>query len=152
MTNRAEKWVGTALGFVLIVGCVGWVGCSTLPPLEPEKSSSEQSETVSNQGTPRSEWLQSLPDSLGTELCAENEVFRTCYSVGEDECLQRARERIVSCEHELEPTLPSNIRDDQTSQFGGSIGQCAGEGLFNYFDETMPLIETDSCKKLLDDT
>jgi hypothetical protein len=36
----------------------------------------------------RDQWLQNLKEVLSTELCSQDEIFRSCYPVSEGECRQ----------------------------------------------------------------
>ena len=99
--------------------------------------------------TPKSEWMQSLTSNLSDELCADDQMFRSCYSITTDDCHQRAERVAASCETEVDPSIPAELSDWQSRRWGGSIGRCAGEQLYQTLDTTYAFTDTARCQQFL---
>ncbi|MCU1500193.1 MAG: hypothetical protein JWM47_4146 [Acidimicrobiales bacterium] len=144
MTHTLNHFLATlSLAFAVMVG-----GCATAP--EIPKAAEQDYEVSETESAPA--WLSELPATLSSDLCAEHELFRSCFPVSEDECHQRTQAIAASCEIQYRAAFPTIESDSQAAQLGGSIGECTGNKLYENLDATYPLNESESCKRILDET
>lgn len=128
----------TALAFTTFLA----MGCSTTSDYASE---THEAEPVVERGA----WLSALNDNIGESLCADGEVFRSCYQVAESECRVRAHQAATSCEHPIWNSIPDALNDQQGQELGSQIGRCAGDEMAQAFDVSFAYTETEQCKKVL---
>lgn len=116
-------------------------GCATAPDIAPEN----EVEPVMQ----KSEWLRTVQDNLTNNLCEEDQIFRTCFSITESECKDRVLEAAMGCESEYQGEIPEALSDHQGHRWGGQIGQCTGETLYDVLDANYAFNDTDSCRKFM---
>jgi hypothetical protein len=118
-------------------------GCATAPESTVNEESS--AEPVLS----KSEWLDSLHADLTHDLCSEDQVFRSCYSVTEHDCRERVNDIAASCESQYLNEVPEALSALEGRHWGGRIGKCTGDGLFNAVSANYSFNETASCSQLL---
>lgn len=127
------------LSAAAILGAIS--ACATLP----ENPAENQVEPV----VAKTEWLKNVQDSLSANLCADDQLFRSCFSISENECRDRVLEVATNCEFEYQGDIPEALSDHQGKRWGGQIGQCTGEALYEVLDANYAYNETDRCKEFM---
>lgn len=142
-TNRSAL-LFSALALTSLLGALSFSsGCASMP--ESEASYERTAEPVVS----KTDWLRNLHSGLTEELCGGDQIFRTCYSVSEQDCRERVNDIAASCESKYQTSVPEVLSDLEGRHWGGRIGRCTGDGLFEAVSANYSFNETDSCNALL---
>ena len=127
------------LSMILLSGTV--IGCASAPLREPE--------TETAPVWKKADWIKTVQGNLSNSLCGEGEIFRSCFSITESECRERVQEVTLECESEYDGRIPMVVNHSQGRVWGGQIGQCAGESLYQVLDTGYAINDSNRCQQLV---
>jgi hypothetical protein len=99
---------------------------------------------------PRDQWLQNLKDVLSSELCSEDEIFRSCYPVSETECRQHIQAITASCANRYQAWIPEELHDTDRQSWDKQVGECTGGAMSSLLDAVYPVNDAQTCQQKLD--
>jgi len=98
----------------------------------------------------RDQWLQNLKDVLSTELCSQDEIFRSCYPVSEGECRQHIQAITTSCANRYQTWIPEQLHESDRQSWDAQVGECTGGAMSSLLDAVYPVSNAQSCQQKLD--
>jgi hypothetical protein len=98
----------------------------------------------------RDQWLQNLKEVLSTELCSQDEIFRSCYPVSEGECRQHIQSITASCANRYQTWIPEQLHELDRQNWDQQVGKCTGGAMSSLLDAVYPVSNSQSCQQKLD--
>jgi hypothetical protein len=98
----------------------------------------------------RDQWLQNLKEVLSTELCSQDEIFRSCYPVSEGECRQHIQAITASCANRYQTWIPEQLHESDRQSWDSQVGECTGGAMSSLLDAVYPVSNAQSCQQKLD--
>jgi hypothetical protein len=98
----------------------------------------------------RDQWLQNLKEVLSTELCSQDEIFRSCYPVSEGECRQHIQAITVSCANRYQTWIPEQLHESDRQNWDSQVGECTGGAMSSLLDAVYPVSNAQICQQKLD--
>jgi hypothetical protein len=144
MTQTSYRPTALLVLIVSLLGAIGFAGCASAPYLSRDTSNNSEEASV-----PRSEWLQALHSEMTQNLCTEDQIFRSCYTLSQSDCQQQAQEAAAICESEYEPAIPEALTEVSGNRWGSRIGKCTGDKLYQAVSTSFAANESESCSRIL---
>ena len=119
-------------GFSLLTGvsaCSSVSQRSVIPTAERPDVAVEEPE---NQEVSRIEWLRTLPQNMGIELCDKDSQFRSCYPKSGEECELRVQQVTLNCAQQRRTEIPRKLKDSTGQDWGARIGGCANQAMLHF--------------------
>jgi tetrahydromethanopterin S-methyltransferase subunit G len=93
-------------------------------------------------------WANNIKTSMPTYFCQSNQVFRQCFTVTADECIEVASSATNVCLKNIDKKIPSKLKMPEEGQkFGGDVGECVGITYGSVLSNK--IIKTEKCNKLI---
>ena len=98
------------VGFALALSCL----LVSTPARGQEQVSKEQ-------------WIETMKTALPTVFCAEDQPFRTCFKVTQEECENAAASATRICLRKFQSKIPARLKQPEDGKkWGEQVGICAG--------------------------
>jgi hypothetical protein len=93
-------------------------------------------------------WVNNIKNAMPTYICQSNTVFRQCFTVTTDECIDVASSATTVCLKNIDKKIPSKLKmPEEGEKFGGDVGECVGITYGSVLSNK--IIKTDKCNKLI---
>jgi hypothetical protein len=75
----------------------------------------------------KAQFTEHMKTALPNVFCAENQYFRKCFKVSEDECIKEAVRATKVCIASMESDMPAKLQQPKDGEsWGTKLGTCAG--------------------------
>jgi hypothetical protein len=96
----------------------------------------------------KNDWINHIKNSMPAYFCQSNQVFRQCFSVSANDCLDVAYSAINVCLRNMDKKIPKKIKIPEEGQkLGGDIGECAATTYGAVLSDKR--IKSEQCNKLI---
>lgn len=95
----------------------------------------------------RSQFIEAMRTSLPNAFCREDQYFRKCFNVTEDDCIREGLRATKTCLLSMESQIPQKLKQPEDGRtWGEKIGQCAGTAYESSLGADKKKLETKDCK------
>ncbi len=81
---------------------------------------------VGCKGVGKQDWIDRFEPQVVDAFCKPEQAFRVCFSVDEAGCKAEAKKTVHACIDKLADQLPAELDSQSGREYGGRIGECAG--------------------------
>jgi hypothetical protein len=115
-----KYYVLAAFMSVLLIG-------QTVRAQDADDDSEGDDATASTDTVSRDAWIPSMVKALPEFACKDKSYFVTCFGMTIPQCSTAIGTLTQTCATKLKSTIPAELTKDLAGEYGGKIGECAGD-------------------------